>query len=236
MKLKIAATLILATFICGPLSSQEKKIKRVVLTGQVLNKDTIPVSNVMIFLDGKSSNIMSDSNGKFKIKFKPDVKKISFFSSEGGVFEIDYIGQQRLEIFMNHESQAHTVPPSLDKEIVEIGFGRISKDELVGSVSTVKNDKSNKRVYRDIYEMIVGEVPGVFVEGGSIRIRGNSSLNGSNDPMLVVDGSQVSSISNISPNDVESINILKGSSSAIYGSRGANGVIMIKTKRGDKKK
>lgn len=236
MKLKIAAALILAIFICGPVSSQEKKRKRVVLTGQVLNRDTIPVSNVMIFIDGKSSNIMSDSYGKFKIKFKSDVKKISFFSPEGGVFEIDYTGQQRLEIFMNHESQAHTVPPSLDKEIVEIGFGKISKDELVGSVSTVNKDKSDNRVYKDIYEMIVGEVPGVFVEGGNIRIRGSSSLIGSNDPLLVVDGIQVMSLSNVSPNDVESINILKGSSAAIYGSRGANGVIIIKTKRGTMKK
>ena len=236
MKLKIAATLILAIFICGPVSSQEKNRKNVILTGKVVNKDTIPVSNVMIFLDGKSSNVMSDSKGEFKIKLKPDVKKISFFSADDGVFEIDYIGQQRLEIFMNHDSEIHAITPTLNEELVEIGFGKISKDELVGSVSTVKNDKSDNRVYRDIYEMIVGNVPGVFVEGGSIRIRGNSSLHGSNDPLLIVDGSQVVTISNISPNDVESINVLKGSSSAIYGSRGANGVIIIKTKRGHKKK
>ena len=236
MKLKIVATLILAIFICGPVSSQGKNKKKVVMTGKIVNRDTIPVSNVMIFLDGKNSNIMSDTNGEFKIKLKPDVKKIAFFSSEDGVFEIDYIGQQRLEIIMNHESKILTINPSLDEEIVEIGYGRVSKDELVGSVTTINNNKSDKRIYRDIYEMIVGEVPGVTFEGGSISIRGNGSLNSSNDPLLVVDGSQVASISNISPNDVESINILKGSSASIYGSRGANGVIIIKTKRGGKKK
>ena len=236
MKLKIAATLILAIFICGPVSSQGKNKKKVVLTGKVVNKDTIPVSNVMIFLDGKNTNIMSDSKGEFKIKFKPDMNKITFYSPEDGVFEIDYIGQERLEIFMNHESTILTIAPPLKKESVEIGYGRVSEDELVGSVTTIKNDKTKNRIYRDIYDMIVGEVAGVFVEGGSIRIRGNGSLNGSNSPLFVVDGSPVSSISNIPPNDVESINILKGSSAALYGTRGANGVIIINTKKGGKKK
>jgi len=143
--------------------------------------------------------------------------------------------QERLEITMNHESGMLITAPSLDDEMVQIGYGKVSKDELVGSVSTVTNDDSNKRIYRDIYDMIVGEVPGVSVEGSSIRIRGNGSLLGSNDPLLVVDGSPVVSIANISPNDVESINVLKGSSTAIYGTRGANGVILIKTKRGGKK-
>ena len=235
MKLKIAATLILIIFVSGPVSSQEKNKKRVTLTGKIINRDTIPVSNVVIFLDGNNSNIVSSAKGEFRLRFKPDVKKISFYSPDGGLFEIDYLGQERLEITMNYKSEMLIDAPLLGEELVDIGYGNVSKDDLVGSVASVKNDKSNKRIYRDIYEMIVGVVPGVTVEGGSIRIRGNGSLHGSNDPLLVVDGSPVVSIANISPNDVESIDILKGSSAAIYGLRGANGVIIIKTKRGIKK-
>ena len=78
--------------------------------------------------------------------------------------------------------------------------------------------------------MIVGEVPGVIVSGTSIRIRGASSINASSEPLFIVDGAPTSSIGHISPRDVKSIDILKGSSAAIYGVRGANGVIVIKLK------
>lgn len=235
MKLKIAATLILAIFICAPGFSQGKNKKKVVLTGKVVNRDTIPVSNVMIFLDGKNTNTMSNSKGEFRIKLKPDVKKIAFFSFEDGGFEIDYVGQARLEVIINHDFKMLTITPSLDGEFVETGYGRVSKNKLVGSISSVNSDRFENRVYKDIYEMIIGEVPGVTIDGSRIRIRGISSINASNEPLLVVDGSPVFTISNISPYDVESINILKGSSAAIYGSRGANGVIVIKTKRGGRK-
>jgi TonB-dependent starch-binding outer membrane protein SusC len=235
MKLKIAATLILAIFICGPVSSQEKNKKKVILTGKIVNRDSIPISNVVIFIDGKNSNIVTNAKGEFRLKFKPDVQKISFYSPQDGIFEIDYNGQERLEIYMKHDANALINAPLIDERVVNIGYGTVSENDLVGSVSTVKKDESNKRVYRDIYEMILGEVPGVTVEGGSLRIRGNGSLNGSNDPLLVVDGSPTTSILSISPDDVASINILKGSSAAIYGTRGANGVILIKTKRGGKK-
>ncbi len=235
MKLKIAAALILAIFICGPVSSQGKNKKKVVLTGKVVNRDTIPVSNVMIFLDGKNTNAMSKSNGEFRIKFKPDVKKIAFFSFEDGGFEIDYVGQARLEVIINHDFKMLSITPSLDGEFVETGYGRISKNDLTGSISSVNSERFENRVYKDIYEMIVGEVPGVTVQGSSIRIRGITSINASNEPLLIVDGSPVFSIDNISPYDVESINILKGSSTAIYGSRGAAGVVVITTKKGGKK-
>jgi TonB-dependent SusC/RagA subfamily outer membrane receptor len=236
MKLKILATLILAMFVFGPVSGQTKSKKKVIMTGRVVNRDSVPVSNVMIFLDGKNTNKMSDSKGEFKIKFKPDAKKIAFFSFEDGGFEIDYFGQHRMEVIINHEFKMLTLPPNLKEEFAETGYGKVSKDKLTGSISTINNDRFENRIYKDIYDMIIGEVPGVTVDGGRIRIRGISSLKASNDPLLVVDGSPVFTIANISPYDVESIDILKGSSAAIYGSRGSNGVIVIKTKRGGKKK
>jgi len=235
MKIRIATTIILAIFFCGPVSSQEKNKRKVILTGRIVNRDTVPVSNVMIFLDGKNTNKMSDANGEFRIKFKPVVKKLSFLSAEYGGFEIDYVGQEKLEVIINHESNTLTVSPPRLGDVVETGYGKASKDELVGSISSIKSDRFKNRSYKDVYEMIAGEVAGVVVEGTAIRIRGITSLNASNDPLLIVDGSPVTTLSNISPNDVESINILKGSSTAIYGTRGAAGVVVIKTKAGRKK-
>ena len=235
MKTRIVATIILAIFICGPVSSQGKNRKKVVLTGRIVNRDTVPVSNVMIFLDGKTTNTMSDTNGEFRIKFKSDVKKLSFLSAEYGGLEIDYVGQEKLEIIINLKSNILTITPSLDGEVVETGYGMVRKDDLVGSVSFIESDRFKNRAYKDVYEMIAGAAPGVVVEGTTIRIRGITSLNSSNDPLFILDGSPVYSLSHIPPNDVESISILKGSSAAIYGTRGAAGVIVIKTKSGKKK-
>lgn len=236
MKIRIATIIILAIFFCGPVSSQGKNKRKVVLTGRIVNRDSIPVSNVMIFLDGKNSNIVSDTKGEFRIRFKSDVKKISFYSLGDGVFEIDYAGQEKLEIIMNQETNILPANPSQLEEVVETGYGKISEDDRVGSVSSIKSDRFRNRSYKNIYEMIVGEASGVTVEGTTIRIRGITSLNASNDPLLIVDGSPVVSFSHLSPNDVESITILKGSSTAIYGTRGAAGVVVVKTKSGRKKK
>ena len=235
MKIRVAATIILAILICVPVSGQRKNKKKVVLTGRIVNKDSVPVSNVMIFLDGTKINKMTGRDGEFKIKFKPDVKKISFLSTEYGGFEVDYVGQERLEVVINLERNKLVITPDHVGETVETGYGSINEDDVVGSISSIKNDRFTNRSYKDIYEMIVGEVAGVIVEGTTIRIRGITSLNSSNDPLLIVDGSSVYSISQISPSDVESISILKGSSTSIYGTRGAAGVVVIKTKRGSKK-
>jgi len=236
MKIRIAAIIVLAIFISVPVSAQRKNKKKVVLTGKIVNSDTLPVSNVMIFLDGENTNRTSDARGEFRIKVRPGIEKISFLSAEYGGFEMDYIGQKKLVVFLNLESNKLTVTPYLDGEVVETGYGRISEDDRVESISSIKSEQFGNRSYRDVYEMIVGEVSGVTVEGTTIRIRGVTSLNASNDPLLIVDGSPVTTLSNISPSDVESINILKGSSTAIYGSRGAAGVVVVKTKRGNKKR
>jgi len=235
MKIRIVVAVILAIFICGPVSSQGKNKRKVVLTGKIINRDSVPVSHVMIFLDGIKTETLSNAKGEFRIKFKPNVKKISFLSAEYGGLEIDYVGQERLEININLESNKLITAPSVEREAVEAGYGKISKDEQVGSVSSIKSERFKNRSYSNIYDMIAGEAAGVTVEGRNIRIRGISSLNSSNEPLLIVDGAPVVSLDQISPGDVKSIDILKGSSASIYGVRGANGVVVIKTKTGKKK-
>jgi TonB-dependent SusC/RagA subfamily outer membrane receptor len=107
----------------------------------------------------------------------------------------------------------------------------ISKKESSTGMASVDEKNMDNNSYKDIYDMIRGKVPGVSVIGSTIKIRGIRSVNGSSDPMFIVDGAETFSINDISPSQVNSITVLKGTESAIYGSRGANGVIVITLKK-----
>ena len=123
-----------------------------------------------------------------------------------------------------------TTPREME-DPVNVGYTTVDRKDLTTSVSVVKADQ-NTSVYTNIYEMIKGRCPGVDVEGTKVTIRGVNSINGDTTPLFVVDGVQQSgSIGYISPNDVKSITVLKDAAScAIYGSQGANGVILIDLK------
>lgn len=124
-------------------------------------------------------------------------------------------------------------------EQVNIGYGSVRKADLTGSVSKVKVDSDKVAGYATIYDYLKGRVPGLDISGDTgpggnptIRIRGNRSLNGPDDPLILVDGFERRDISDISPSIIESVEVLKDvSTTASYGSRGANGVIIITTKR-----
>ena len=117
---------------------------------------------------------------------------------------------------------------SQEQDQVNIGYGTTPRDQLTTSVSSVKIDENVP--YTNIYEMIQGKCAGVVVHGTSIQIRGIGSINLSTQPLFVVDGIEVNDVSHINPRDVKDIQVLKDSSASIYGSRGANGVILITLK------
>lgn len=137
-------------------------------------------------------------------------------------------------------------------EVVVIGYGVAKKSDLTGSVTAIKPDSKNKGVVVNAQDMLTGKVAGVNITsndgtpggGAKIRVRGGSSLNASNDPLIVIDGlamdnDGVKGLSNllsvVNPQDIESFSVLKdASATAIYGSRGSNGVIIITTKKGRK--
>ena len=120
---------------------------------------------------------------------------------------------------------------SQDDTEVNVGYGTIKKGDLTQPVSSIQVKENEMSGYRDIYEYLEGRVAGVEVTYDKrIIIRGINTVNGTTDPLIMVDGHEMKDISSINPNDVKSIDILKGSSAAIYGVRGANGVILITTK------
>ena len=122
-----------------------------------------------------------------------------------------------------------TVSAPRDDQEVNVGYGTVKKSELSQSVSTVKNEK--EIYYRDIYDYLEGRVAGVMVTTDKrILIRGAGTVNGSTDPLILVDGAEMQDISALNPYEIKSVDVLKGSSTAIYGVRGANGVILITMK------
>lgn len=120
--------------------------------------------------------------------------------------------------------------PSNNQDEVNIGYGTISKDKNTYAVSKVKIDEKTINTFSDMYEYLQGKVPGVVVSGTKIIIRGLGT-NGNSDPLILLDGIECDDLSIIDPNSVASVEVLKDGSSAIYGARGANGVLMITTKK-----
>jgi TonB-dependent SusC/RagA subfamily outer membrane receptor len=164
----------------------------------------------------------------FRIKVKPSNSTIAIFTTPNGILEEKLDGRKTINFKFEGSVPVQIVENNPLDEVVDIGYGSVSKRSMTGTVNKIDGTNPKYASYRNIYDMIRGEVAGVQVMGNSIRIQGVGSLNLSTEPLYVVDGMVVSSIAEIQPYNVKSIEILKGSSASIYGSRGANGVILIK--------
>ena len=208
--------------------------------GVVKDASGEPVIGATVRIVGQEGGVITDFDGNFTIKAVPGAK-----------IAVSYIGYQTVEM----PASANMVVTLQDdaqllQDVVVIGYGRAKKEDLTGSVTAIKPDEMSKGITSSASDMLVGKVAGVDVitaggspgAGAQIRIRGGSSLNASNDPLLVVDGLTIDNntatgVSNvmamINPNDIETFTVLKdASATAIYGSRASNGVIIITTKKG----
>ncbi|MFT2010926.1 SusC/RagA family TonB-linked outer membrane protein [Pontibacter sp. 13R65] len=219
------------------LLAREASIQEQVVTGKVLDEKGVGMPGVTVVLKGTSKGTATNSDGFYSLSV-PDAT---------GTLVISFIGYQLQEVPINKRASINInlVPNStaLD-EVVVIGYGEVKKRDLTGSVASVKGEELTKFPVTTVVEALQGKVPGADItrsngyagQGPSIRIRGNRSIGNpgsSNRPLYIVDGVQGVDVSVINPNDIESIDVLKdASSTAIYGSRGANGVIIITTKRG----
>ena len=122
----------------------------------------------------------------------------------------------------------------LDEDQVDVGYGTQSKRTMTTAVSNVKVKKTDSQTYSDMYAYLRGRVPGVMVTSDNrIIIRGIGTNSDATDPLILVDGVQMTDLSTINPSDVKSVDVIKDGSSAIYGMQGANGVIIIKTLGGE---
>lgn len=196
------------------------------LIGKITNNKGEPIVNAIIYLDTIQTNSTTNVIGFFEVKVPEGTKEITLYAPKYGYLTYKYNNEKRLSIIFNElktekKDTQNNDNYSTDNENI---------NESVNSLN-VKNDK-NVASYRNIYEYIDGKVAGVTVSNSNeITIRGGSSWELSNEPLFVVDGVIVHSIDNISPLDVETITVLKGVETSIYGSRGSNGVLEIITKQ-----
>jgi TonB-dependent starch-binding outer membrane protein SusC len=217
------------------------------VTGKVTGSDDgTGLPGVSILEKGTTNGAVSDAEGNYSVAVSPNATLV--FSFVGyATQEIAVNGRTTVDVILQTDVTALS-------EVVVIGYGSQEKKDVTGSVISLSNKEFNRGVVTSPQELLVGKVAGVSITPGSgapgsaaqIRIRGEASLNASNNPLIVVDGfpldeSGVSGASNalasINPNDIETINVLKdASATAIYGSRASNGVIIITTKKGKEDK
>jgi TonB-dependent SusC/RagA subfamily outer membrane receptor len=200
----------------------QKPGKKYYITGQVIDANDKPVSGAIVLVDNQNTQIVTDDKGVYTVRVKAKAERIAVFKPENGQKDEEINGRTVINFRLNGGTSLQT---NEEKEKVNIGYGYASKKDLTTSVSTIDGEKNKSAAYQSIYEMLQKD-PSVQVNGKKITIRGINSIN-STDPLLIVDGIMVSSIDDISSSMVKSIEILKGSDAAIYGSRGANGVILI---------
>jgi TonB-dependent SusC/RagA subfamily outer membrane receptor len=204
------------------------------ITGRVIDTNQKPVARASVFIDNVKTG-KTNGKGVYKVKTTPDAKTIKVVSSGGQVVELPVDGRQEINFSVPEGFSAVKNPEpkvETEDEMVNVGYSSVSQKGLTTPVTKIDGRKQNI-VYRDIYEMLRGK-PGVQVTGKSVKIQGASSLMSGTEPLYVVDGVVVNDVDNIPPQQVRSIEILKGPSASIYGSRGANGVILI-TLEGAKK-
>jgi TonB-dependent starch-binding outer membrane protein SusC len=204
------------------------------ITGKVTNEQGLPMQSVSVKIKNESNGVATNADGAYFINV-PNPKAILVFSYVGYMEqEIEVGNQTSLDVIMKPGDQ------SLENVVV-IGYGSVKKRDLTGSVVSLRQEQITSTPVTNVLETMQGKVSGLDLTRSSgqagaamnFTIRGNRSLNASNQPLVLVDGIQYGSYIDINPNDVASIEVLKdASSTAIYGSRGANGVILITTKSG----
>lgn len=212
--------------------------ERVKVTGIVKDKGNIPIAGVSVIVEKTYDGVATDIDGNFALDVpKGSYINISFLGMISQRFEI--LGEMNLSVILLDDEE-------LLDDVVVIGYGSVQKKDLTGSIETLSGDELVKVNNSNVTESLNGKITGVLVSKSSnrpgadmsIQIRGLNSINSSNEPLYVIDGvPSYSGMKHLSASDIESIDILKDASScAIYGSRGANGVVIITTKGATKKK
>ena len=200
--------------------------------GTVTDDSGMPVPGANIVEQGTSNGVMTDFDGEFRIDVPANA-----------VLVVSFVGFATVEIPVDGQTETNisleTATSALD-EVVVIGYGTQKRENVIGSVTSVSAEDITAAPVGNVTNALAGRLPGaIFVQtsgrpgsdDSSISVRGNTTL-GNNQPLVVIDGIPGRSLNSINPNDIENINVLKDASAAIYGSRAANGVILVTTKSG----
>ena len=226
--MKKALTALCMSLLCTVAFAQTHRV-----TGKVVDTDGNPVAGANVLIVGTNTGVMTDVSGNFAL---PNV-------SNDATIVVSFIGYETQTLKVGNRTAVDVTlkeDSAMLDEVVVVGYMSQRKESLTGSMSTIKSDKLKDITTPSVENMLNGKVPGVYVapgsgqpgSGGAVVIRGQATLSGDTAPLWVIDGVIVgSSAGQLNPSDIESMTILKdAASTAIYGSQGANGVIVVTTK------
>ncbi len=225
MKTKIFFPVILLAVVCSAFISnaQERLVHGVVTTF-----DSIPLIDAQVKVISSKQTVLTDTLGRFSVSTNPkDKLKVSaagFFNQTVKLDEKIKLAAINLKLKPGEKNREYA-----------IGYGHVSDRNKLNALASLNSGDMDFSQYSNIYDLIKGRFAGVQVVNGEVIIRGINSINSSSAALIIVDGVPVDggALSSIPPVQVKSINVMKDGSSAIYGSRGANGVVLIETKRGN---
>ncbi|MDI3321175.1 SusC/RagA family TonB-linked outer membrane protein [Pinibacter soli] len=204
-----------------------------IITGKVTDEKGEALANVSVMVKGKSKGVSTNLQGLYSIN-----------ADNNAVLVFSFIGYDAQEVAVGGRTTIDVSMVTNKKEleqVVVVGYGSVKKKDLTGAVVSIKGEEVKKVAGNNVMESVQGKMPGVDIvrtsgaagAGVNITVRGNRSILAQNGPLFIVDGIQYSSYQDINPNDIQSMEVLKdASSTAIFGAKGANGVVIISTKRG----
>ena len=206
--------------------------QRLTVKGTVTDSSGLPLPGLTVLLKGSTQGTITDSEGSFTLADVPT----------NGILIFSFVGMETMEVTVEGRSviQVEMSEKAIGlEEVVAVGYGTLRKSDITGSVSSVKGEDLAQMPMQRVDQALQGRASGVLVLNTAgapgaettIRVRGMNSINGGNNALVVIDGLQGGNLNALNPNDIESLEILKdASATAIYGARGANGVILITTK------
>lgn len=205
------------------------------VSGKVTDSSGSPLPGVTVLIKGTTTGIITDSSGKYSLLNLPENAELQF----------SFVGMQMKEVVVDGKVTINVVLEESNitvDEVVAVGYGSMKRADVTGAMVSISSEKITALPITNLEQALQGRVAGIDVvpdgstpgSGVTVRIRGRRSFSASNDPLYVLDGIPMTGdMADINPNDIESMDVLKdASATAIYGSRGANGVVLITTKRG----
>jgi TonB-dependent SusC/RagA subfamily outer membrane receptor len=203
------------------------RAQEIMIRGVVTTFETIPVVGAEIKVKSTEQMVKTDTLGRFSVVVSSKDK-----------LKVTANGFNTANVKLNDKTKAVSVnlklKPGEKGKAYAIGYGHVLDEEKLNAVAQLNTNEVDFSKYRTMQEAIAGRIPGVQFRGGGIIIRGNASISGPTYALIVIDGvtSDASALDRINPSDVKSINVIKDGSSAIYGAKGANGVVVVETKSG----
>lgn len=220
----------------GEVTASIQSQQTISISGTVTDALGVPLPGVTVIVKGTSQGTVTDTDGEYSLDDIVGNATLQFSFVGMQTQEIEVAGQSRINVVMLEGTIGL-------EEVVAVGYGSLSKKEISSSIVNVNKENFQKGAVSDPVELIVGKVAGLNIDESStsphstssFQIRGATSIKGGNSPLIVIDGIAGGNMNNVAPQDIESITVLKdGASAAIYGTRGANGVILITTKQSAK--